>query len=77
MYVVNSKFNADLSVYRLKSKFQAQGNKGLWYFTDSVFSAKKKIYFVDSPFNADLKIYFVNSKFNVGWNKSSKKHLMY
>jgi len=77
VFVVNSRFNADLLVYRLDNSFNAQGNRGFWYFTDTVYNAKKKIYFVDSSYNADLKIFFVYSKSNAGWKKSSKKHLMY
>ena len=77
MYVVESQFDADLLVYKVKSQFEAKKNDGKWFFTKSEFDAKKKIFFVKSQFDADLKIYFVSSQFDAGWRESSKKHLLY
>ena len=37
-----------------KSKYNADGNKGLWYFTESKYDADKKIFFTESKYDADL-----------------------
>ena len=34
VYVTNNKSDADLVVYKCKYKSDAQGNNGLWFFTD-------------------------------------------
>ena len=75
--MVGSKYDADLCVYKVTSKYDAENNKGLWYFTDSKYDADKKIFFVDSKYDADLLIYFVDSKYDAEWRTSSKKQLMY
>ena len=64
-------------VYKCSYKYDATDNKGLWYFCDHKYDAKKKIYFVDHKYDADLVIYFTDYKYDAGWRKQEKKHLMY
>lgn len=77
VYVVKYESQADLLVFKEKYQSQARGNEGKWFFTDYASQADKKIYFVDYESQADLKIFFVNYESRAGWNKSSKKAMMY
>ncbi|MCD4697344.1 MAG: DUF6150 family protein, partial [Bacteroidales bacterium] len=70
-------YDADLSVYKVDSKYEAEGNKGLWYFTESKYDAHKTIYFTESKYDADLLVYFVDSKYSAEWRKRSKMHLLF
>ena len=75
--VSDYKYEADLVVYKTTYKYEADGNKGVWYFTDYKYDAKKKIYFTDYKYEADLVIYFTTYKYEAGWQKKEKQHLMY
>ena len=77
VFVVNSSSDADLVVYKTTYKSDADGNSGVWFFTDYSSDAKKKIFFVDYSSDADLKVYFTTYKSDAGWKNSSKKQLMY
>jgi len=68
---------ADLKVFKVDYYNQATGNEGLWYFTDYVNQAQKKIFFVKHVNQADLKIFFVPYTNQAGWVNASKKHLLY
>jgi hypothetical protein len=59
----------DLFVYVTKSKSEAKGSDGIWYFDDSF--PDKKIKFVTSF--PDLKIQYVNSKRDAGWKNKSHR----
>jgi hypothetical protein len=77
VFVANSKYDADLVVFKCASKYDAKDNKGLWFFVDSKYDSDKKLFFVDSKYDADLIIFFSDSKYDAEWKKSGKKHLMY
>lgn len=79
VFVVDSEYKADLIVYKTdwRSEAKASENKGIWYICDSRYLADKKVYFTDSEFRADLKVYFTDKKYRAGWRKSEKKPLMY
>lgn len=76
VFVTNYKSDADLVVYKCKYKSDAQGNNGLWFFTDYKSDAKKKVYFVDYKSDADLVVYFADYKSDAGWRNRSKMHKM-
>lgn len=40
-------------VYKVHSPYDAEGNKGLWYFCAGKYDAKKKIWFAESRYDAD------------------------
>ena len=61
--------NPDLFVYVTKSKSEAKGSDGIWYFDNS--SPDKKVQFVNN--SADLKIEYVGSKNKAGWKNRSHK----
>ncbi len=62
--------------FKCKSKYDAVGNSGLWFFVKSKYDADKKIYFVDSKYQADIIIFMVKSKYDAEWRKKSKKYIM-
>jgi len=64
-------------VYKVSSPYDADGNKGLWYFCDSKYDAKKQIWFSESRYDADLLIFFVESRYDAGWREKEKIHLMF
>lgn len=64
-------------IYSCESKYNADENKGLWYFTDSKFNADKKIFFTNSKNKAGLVIYFTESDYNAEWRNKNKMHLFY
>ena len=68
------KSDADLVVYKCAYKSDAQGNKGLWYFTDYKSDAKVKIYFTDYKSEADIVIYFTTYKSDACWRNSQKRY---
>ncbi len=72
VFVTNYKSDADLVVYKCKYKSDAQGNNGLWFFTDYKSDAKKKVYFVSSKSDADIVIYITDYKSDAGWRNRSK-----
>ena len=76
VYVTDTKSDADLVVYKCKYKSDAQGNNGLWFFTDYKSDAKKTVYFVEYKSDADIVIYFCDYKSDAGWRKRNKLHKM-
>jgi hypothetical protein len=64
-------------VFKCNSKYDAVENKGLWFFTESKYDAKKKIFFVDSKYDADIIIFFSDSKYDAGWKNNAKMAKMY
>ena len=73
VYITDYPDEADLHVFIVPSKKQAQGNQGFWYFQDSQTYAEKKIFFVGSADAATLKIYFVEEKNEAGWIRKEKQ----
>lgn len=77
VFVVEYPYQADLKIYRVDYDYKAKGNSGLWFFVKNQYQADKKIFYTDYEYQSDLKIYFVKYNYQAGWNKSSKKHLLY
>jgi len=75
--VVDAAYKADLLIYKVNYNYKAGKNNGKWYFTDTGYKAEKKIFFTNAGYKADLKIYFVDSDYKAGFNKVSKKRLLY
>jgi hypothetical protein len=67
VYQASTKYSSDLSVF--STKYQYSANKcGIWYFTNSKYSADFSVYFVNSKYSADFSVYFTNSQYQVGPN---------
>jgi len=64
--------DADLIVYKCDYKYDAEGNNGLWYFTEYKYDADKIIYFTDYKYDADLIIYFSKNKYDAKWMNAAK-----
>jgi hypothetical protein len=77
VFVVENKYDADLLVYKVKNAYDAEGNKGLWYFCENKYDAKKSIWFAENKYDADLLICFVENKYDAGWREKEKMHLIY
>ena len=77
VFVVEYANQADLKVFKVDYSNQAEGNNGLWFFTDYANQADKKIFFVKYQNQSDLKIFFVKYRNQSGWQKNTKKHLLY
>lgn len=79
VYVTDREYKADLIVYKTDKEYRVNDNdnKGIWYFCEREYQAKKNIYFVDHEYQADLIVYFTDREYRAGWQKEEKKHLMY
>jgi uncharacterized protein YndB with AHSA1/START domain len=76
VYETSSRYSCDLRVFKTSSRYEADGNEGLWYFTNSRYDADKKIFITDSQYDADLIICYVDSKYDAGWQNESKQLLL-
>jgi hypothetical protein len=74
---VENKYDADLLVYKAENKYDAEGNKGLWFFVDNKYETNKKIFFTDSKYDADLLIFFTDNKYDAGWRIRTKMYLLF
>ena len=68
---------ADLKVYKVGYRNQAQENKGLWFFTTYANQSDFTVFFVEYQNQADLTIFFVDYVNQAGWLNRSKQHLLY
>jgi hypothetical protein len=75
--VVENRYDADLCVYKVKNAYDADGNKGLWYFCENKYDARKVVWFAENRYDADLLIFFVENRYDAGWREKEKIHLLY
>lgn len=77
VFVVGNRNDADLLVYKVEHSYEAEGNKGLWFFCQNKYDSKKNIWFADNRYDADLLIFFVENRYDAGWKDKKKMYLLY
>ncbi len=74
VFVTEYKADADLVVYKTNYKSEAEGNEGIWYFTERKGDADRTIRFVRSRRDAELVIYYTLFKNDAGWVNKNKRN---
>lgn len=75
VYTTLYKSEADVMVFKTPFMKNADGNKGIWYFTKTTGEANKKIYYIKHKEEADVVVMFTNNKDEAGWINKKKKYL--
>ena len=77
VFSCNNRYDADLLVFKVSNAYDADGNKGLWYFCKNKYDAKKIVWFAENKYDADLLVCFVENKYDAGWREKEKMLLLY
>lgn len=76
IYLTNYPADADVVVFKTPFIDRAQGNKGIWYFTDMSGWANKKICYVSGKDIANIVVCFTDDAKQAGWRSKKKQHFM-